>query len=341
MFGLKNFDPPDPDRHRLYEEELDVEPGAVRRGRKVVYKDYSPYFGDKPPRLKEKIKNKIIRNLAENENVDPNIINLELEAYDKVFVDGKKLEEKEKIQNQENAKTIVESVEEKGFVTLSFTSDMLEGFNSSIDKVSSSLISASSPGEDVNPIKGILGKDPVANQTIPNAIPDNVKMVNQSNKINDEIMKENLNEDEKVSNDIGVDLKNNHVGSFLDLKWDAELMNMDIFSMPKISTAAKMVSVFNNKCYARMVESSSTVFDLNIKVIPKGEGKQIGKVKLPYADLMFGGAPYHVTRYGFFVGKKLAFPTVNYLYFKMWKVFGLKDVMVNDEGFFFCKFDSK
>jgi len=54
-----------------------------------------------------------------------------------------------------------------------------------------------------------------------------------------------------------------------------------------------------------------------------------------------GGAPYHATLYGFFVGKKLAFPTVNHFSFKMWKTFGLKDIMVNDEGFFFFKFDSK
>lgn len=41
------------------------------------------------------------------------------------------------------------------------------------------------------------------------------------------------------------------------------------------------------------------------------------------------------------MGKKLAFPTVNHFCFKMWKIFGLKDIMVNDEGFFFFKFDSK
>ncbi|CAI9270261.1 unnamed protein product [Lactuca saligna] len=113
------------------------------------------------------------------------------------------------------------------------------------------------------------------------------------------------------------------------------------FTKPVISPAAKLVSDYNKKSYARMVESTITAVDLNIKVIPKVDGKPSGKVELPYADLMLGGAPYHATLYGFFVGKKLAFPTVNHFSFKMWKIYGLKDIMVNDEGFFFFKFDSK
>nr|KAJ0219831.1 hypothetical protein LSAT_V11C200050600 [Lactuca sativa] len=70
------------------------------------------------------------------------------------------------------------------------------------------------------------------------------------------------------------------------------------FSKPVISPAAKLVSDFNKKSYARMVEATSTVVDLNIKVIPKVDRKPNGKVELPYVDLMLGGAPYHATLYG-------------------------------------------
>ncbi|CAH1439109.1 unnamed protein product [Lactuca virosa] len=161
MFGLKNSDPPDPDRQRLYEEDLDAEPGAVRRGRKVVYKDYSPYCGDKPPRLKEKIENQINRNLAERkylesknsnegskyvlragvreiiksgygkENADPNLIKSELEAMDNAINGGKNFEFQNPSQSVEANKTINDLVKERGFVLLKVTSDMVEGFNSS------------------------------------------------------------------------------------------------------------------------------------------------------------------------------------------------------------------
>ena len=79
------------------------------------------------------------------------------------------------------------------------------------------------------------------------------------------------------------------------------------FLKPVISRAAKMVSDFNKKSYARMVQSTSTVVDLNIKVMSKVDGKPSGKVELPYADLMLGGAPYHATLYGFLWGKSLCF----------------------------------
>ncbi|CAI9302869.1 unnamed protein product [Lactuca saligna] len=96
MFGLKNYNPPNPYRHRLYEEELDVEPGAVRIGRK----DSKDVIGGTKQVLRVGIRD-VIKARYGCENVDPRIINSELESYDKVFADGKKLEEQEKIQNQE------------------------------------------------------------------------------------------------------------------------------------------------------------------------------------------------------------------------------------------------
>lgn len=112
-------------------------------------------------------------------------------------------------------------------------------------------------------------------------------------------MKEALNEDEKLSEEPDAVLRNIQGTSFLDLKWDTEPMNVDNFSNSRISPAAKLVSEYNKKTHARMVESTSTVVDLYIKVIPKVDGKPSGKVELPYADLMLGGAPYHATLYGF------------------------------------------
>lgn len=55
MFGKNSTDPPDPDYKKLYEDELEADVGARRRGRRAVHKEISPYCGDKPLRLKDKI----------------------------------------------------------------------------------------------------------------------------------------------------------------------------------------------------------------------------------------------------------------------------------------------
>ncbi|CAI9263408.1 unnamed protein product [Lactuca saligna] len=412
MFGMNYKDPPDPANKNLYEDDLEADVGAKRRGRRAMHKEFSPYSMIKPLRSKEKMEAKINRLREEKkylntksiadgskevlragvreiiksnygkENIDPQFIKSELEAFDKVIANQKKLEE------------------EKGFVLLQVTSDMVKGYNSSKnlvggsspsspviqanmgmdagtvtgsnnrisagtkndkgnlvdeskvtkDFISSKLMkmgsSASGPGSsssgpgpviETNDGKGILGKFPVSqdvsvNSGIPvvfNANP--IDPISCNTNCNDEDMKDSINENGNLEVDYGNNMKKEQGANFL---------NMD-FSKPVLSPAAKLVNEFNKKSYDRMVESTNNVVDLNIKVIPKVDGKPSGKVELPYADLMLGGAPYHATLYGFFVGKKLAFPTVNHFSFKMWKMYGLKDIMVNDEGFFFFKFDSK
>ncbi|CAI9259919.1 unnamed protein product [Lactuca saligna] len=405
MFGMNYKDPPDPANKNLYEDDLEADIGAKRRGRRAVHKEFSPYSAIKPLRSKEKMEatanrlreekkylnsksiadgskvvlragiREVIKSNYGKENNDPQFIKSELDAFDKVIAEQKRMEE------------------EKGFVLLQVTSDMVKGFNSSknsvvglspsppviqasmetnagtvtgsnigisigtkIDKgnlvdeskytkgfIASKIMkagsSSSGPGSiiETNDGKGILGKFPVS-QDVP-VITGN-PLVFEANPIapiscltncNDEDMKDSINENGNLEVDPGNNMKKEQGANFL---------NMD-FTKPVISPAAKLVSDYNKKSYARMVESTITAVDLNIKVIPKVDGKPSGKVELPYADLMLGGAPYHATLYGFFVGKKLAFPTVNHFSFKMWKMYGLKDIMVNDEGFFFFKFDSK
>ncbi|CAI9295447.1 unnamed protein product [Lactuca saligna] len=294
MFGMNYTDPPDPANKKLYEDELEADVGARRRGRRAVHKEFSPYSVIKPLRLKDKMEANANRLREEkkylnSKSIADEFIKSELDALDKVIADEKKVEE------------------ENGFVLLQVTSDMIKGFNSS--KNSGVGLSSSSPVTQTN-TGTVIG-------------------TNSDKGILD--MKDSMNENGNLEIDYGNNMKKEQGANFL---------NMD-FSKPVISPAAKLVSDYKKKSYPRMVESTNTVVDLNIKVIPKVDGKPNGKVELPYADLMLGGAPYHATLYGFFVGKKLAFPTVNHFSFKMWKIFGLKDIMVNDEGFFFFKFDSK
>ncbi|KAJ9546322.1 hypothetical protein OSB04_018865 [Centaurea solstitialis] len=47
-----------------------------------------------------------------------------------------------------------------------------------------------------------------------------------------------------------------------------------------------------------------------------------------------------LTLAGYFLGKRLAFPFVQYHVRRMWKKYGLTDVILNDQGYFFFKFNS-
>ncbi|CAI9285740.1 unnamed protein product [Lactuca saligna] len=135
---------------------------------------------------------------------------------------------------------------------------------------------------------------------------------------NDKVMNEGSNDGNKLNGDPDLVLKAKQGSNFLDLKCDNDPMIVEGNPKSKISPATTIVNEINRKTYARIVENSSSVVDLNIKFIPKTDGKPVGKVELPYADLILGGAPYHATLYGFSVGKKLAFPTMKYFTFKMW-----------------------
>ncbi|GJW00788.1 hypothetical protein Tco_1556039 [Tanacetum coccineum] len=47
------------------------------------------------------------------------------------------------------------------------------------------------------------------------------------------------------------------------------------------------------------------------------------------------------TLYGYFIGKRMAFPVVEYYARNNWAKHGLKRIMMNSKGFFFFKFDSR
>ncbi|CAI9295452.1 unnamed protein product [Lactuca saligna] len=381
MFGMNYKDPPDPANKNLYEDDLEADVGAKRRGRRAMHKEFSPYSMIKPLRSKEKMEAKINRLREEKkylnaksiadgskevlragvreiiksnygkENIDPQFIKSELEAFDKNLVGGSSPSSPVIQANMgmdagtvagSNNRISAGTKNDKGIlvdepkITKDFISSELMKMGSYASGPGSS---SSGPGPviETNEGKGILGKFPVSqvasvNSGIPvvfNANP--IDSISCNTNCNDEDMKDSINENGNLEVGYGNNMKKEQGANFL---------NMD-FSKPVLSPAAKLVNEFNKKSYARMVESTNNVVDLNIKVIPKVDGKPSGKVELPYADLMLGGAPYHATLYGFFVGKKLAFPTVNHFSFKMWKMYGLKDIMVNDEGFFFFKFDSK
>lgn len=157
MFGMKNADPPDPINKKLYEDDddLDADIGARRRGRRAIHKEISPYNGDKPLKMKEKFEARTDRNLAEKkflesknlkerskivlragvreiiksgygkENADLNFIDSELEAMENAIKSGQTNDSKILFQHVESSKSINDLVEERGYVFIQATSDMV------------------------------------------------------------------------------------------------------------------------------------------------------------------------------------------------------------------------
>ncbi|CAH1452818.1 unnamed protein product [Lactuca virosa] len=180
----------------------------------------------------------VIKSGCGKENVDPNFIKSELAAMDKIIDGGKNVEIQNTFQIYGNNKTINDLVEEKGFVLIQATSDMVKGFNSSQSKAASSQPS-SPPSLNVGiHAKGILGKIPgtsPVHETSHVTILIPMKIVKHSGSGNDEVMNEGSNDDVKMGSDTGTDLKMKQGVSFLDLKWDNEPMIVDNDSKSKSS----------------------------------------------------------------------------------------------------------
>ncbi|KAL4587119.1 hypothetical protein LXL04_011769 [Taraxacum kok-saghyz] len=92
------------------------------------------------------------------------------------------------------------------------------------------------------------------------------------------------------------------------------------------------------RSYAQMVEKKNTTINCNIKTITKDPKKKIGTVELPIPLLVRGSEPYQKTLIGCFIDRELAFPTVKYYVNRMWKPYGIEELMVNDEGYYFFRF---
>ncbi|CAI9261133.1 unnamed protein product [Lactuca saligna] len=328
MFGMNYKDPPDPANKNLYEDDLEADVGAKRRGRRAMHKEFSPYSMIKPLRSKEKMEAKINRLREEKkylnaksiadgskevlragvreiiksnygkENIDPQFIKSELEAFDKNLVGGSSPSSPVIQANMgmdagtvagSNNRISAGTKNDKGIlvdepkITKDFIFSELMKMGSYASGPGSS---SSGPGPviETNEGKGILGKFPVSqvasvNSGIPvvfNANP--IDSISCNTNCNDEDMKDYINENGNLEVGYGNNMKKEQGANFL---------NMD-FSKPVLSPATKLVNEFNKKSYACMVESTNNVVDLNIKVIPKVDGKPSGKVELPYADLMLG-----------------------------------------------------
>ncbi|GJW26964.1 putative reverse transcriptase domain-containing protein [Tanacetum coccineum] len=98
----------------------------------------------------------------------------------------------------------------------------------------------------------------------------------------------------------------------------------------KVSTPKSFASLVTNEAITSKVNFRS--FELDKPINAKAE------VKIPKASILDVHSRFGFSLYGYFVGKRVAFPVVEYYVKNAWKKFGLVRVMMNSKGFFFFKF---
>ncbi|GJX92952.1 zf-CCHC domain-containing protein [Tanacetum coccineum] len=64
-------------------------------------------------------------------------------------------------------------------------------------------------------------------------------------------------------------------------------------------------------------------------------------ISIPHKVVEKVSTRFEHTLYGYFIGKRMAFPVVEYYARNNWAKHGLKRIMMNSKGFFFFKFDSR
>ncbi|XP_022024315.1 uncharacterized protein LOC110924632 [Helianthus annuus] len=89
----------------------------------------------------------------------------------------------------------------------------------------------------------------------------------------------------------------------------------------------KTLNVMKREVNFRKMDATETVQDVNV-FIPR---EVIQKVQDKFENVL----------YGYFLGNRLPFPVVEYSAKNVWSKHGFAKIMMNSEGFFFFKFDSK
>lgn len=105
-------------------------------------------------------------------------------------------------------------------------------------------------------------------------------------------------------------------------------------------TAESSQSKSKSKSYADKLKTGTKVHDNSLHLFPLSE-KGLTKVSLPVDLSKKAASVYQNTLYGYFLGPRLYFPTVQQTVKSLWGKFGLQDSMMNEAGFLFFHFTDK
>ncbi|MFS7888741.1 hypothetical protein Hanom_Chr00s000002g01598651 [Helianthus anomalus] len=93
--------------------------------------------------------------------------------------------------------------------------------------------------------------------------------------------------------------------------------------------------------YAKVVNNTKETVKVNFRAMESTEAIDGADVVIPLSLVKQVTDRYANTLYGYFLGKRLAFPVVDYFAKNNWAKYGLSRLMMNANGFFFFKFKTK
>ncbi|XP_021996188.1 uncharacterized protein LOC110893386 [Helianthus annuus] len=93
--------------------------------------------------------------------------------------------------------------------------------------------------------------------------------------------------------------------------------------------------------FAKVVNNAKENVKVNFRMMESSESVDGADVVIPMSSVKQVSDRYANTLYGYFLGKRLAFPVVDYFAKNNWVKYGLSRLMMNANGFFFFKFKTK
>ncbi|KAJ0746720.1 hypothetical protein HanOQP8_Chr05g0181201 [Helianthus annuus] len=93
--------------------------------------------------------------------------------------------------------------------------------------------------------------------------------------------------------------------------------------------------------YAEKVQSNRRKTEVNFRLMEPVETREGADIVIPKEVVKQVQDKFENVLYGYFLGNRLPFPVVEYYAKNVWAKYGFVKLMMNSDGFFFFKFDSK
>ncbi|GKB03951.1 zinc knuckle CX2CX4HX4C containing protein [Tanacetum coccineum] len=211
-----------------------------------------------------------------------------------------------------------------------------------------------SPSSIINVPRELYSIDVAATFGVPlTTVGDLQKLINDIDAgKHDELLSELTNEDRmetlealgSICNSIKVDRNNADVipckVSYAD---DSINLNVDESTIPS-DPIVQSVDINKSTSYAGVAGGSAKDqpnVNSNFRTLVADPVFDGVNISIPRKVVEKVSTRFEHTLYGYFIGKRMAFPVVEYYARNNWAKHGLKRIMMNSKGFFFFKFDSR
>ncbi|GKC70381.1 zinc knuckle CX2CX4HX4C containing protein [Tanacetum coccineum] len=208
-----------------------------------------------------------------------------------------------------------------------------------------------SPSTIINVPRELYSIDVAATFRVPlTTVGDLQKLINDIDAgKHDELLSELTNEDRmetlealgSICNSIKVD-RNNADGT-IKTRSDYVLVCTERTTIP-VTVSVQSVDINKSTSYAGVAGGSAKDqpnVNSNFRTLVADPVFDGVNISIPRKVVEKVSTRFEHTLYGYFIGKRMAFPVVEYYARNNWAKHGLKRIMMNSKGFFFFKFDSR